>query len=285
MTDTWKLTTASGMTFDMRAWGPQDGRTVLALHGFPQGAVSWEGLGQLLARSGIRLLTFDQRGYSPGARPPLETYTVPNYVDDVLAIADASHLEYFDVIGFGMGGLQSWAVAAVAPERVRSVTALVFPHPAAFAHAIETVPAQTEAWNRLEKMSPAEPAARALLADNGNGLRTFLLDSGMPDPVVEDTVTRVGTEEVLVPAIAWHLVPLDDMAAIGRVNVPSLYLWSHSPALVRSTSESCGQWVDGPYRSIELSGVGHWILESSPESVVEPLLAHLASAPAEGVVS
>lgn len=275
MTDRWHTTTPTGLTFDMRAWGPADGRPLLALHGFPQGAVSWEGLGTLLADSGIRLIAFDQRGYSPGARPALETYTVPNYVDDVLGIADALGLDRFDVIGFGMGGLQSWAVGAAAPERVRSLTALVFPHPAAFAHGIAGDPDQTEAWERLEAMSPPGPAARELLADGAAGLRTFLLNSGMPDEVMEATVARIGTEEVLIPAIAWHLVPVEDMAAIARVSVPSMYIWGTSPALTRRTCESNGEWVDGPYRSVELKGAGHWLLETSPELLVGPVLEQL----------
>lgn len=273
---------AGDMTFDLREWGPPGGRPLLALHGFPQCAESWSGLGSLLAEAGVRTVAFDQRGYSPGARPPLDTYTLDAVVEDALRVADELGLERFDLAGFGMGAVQSWQIAATAPERVRSLTALRFPHPRAFAEAVRDDAEQRALWEDLERMSPPVPAARALLADGCSGLREFLLGSGMPPEVTEATVARVGNAPTLEAAIAWHLIPIERMAAVGATTVPALYVWSEGPALTPATAARCGDHVTGPFEVVKLDGTGHWILETAPERLAPPLLAHLLGAEGGG---
>ncbi|MDQ4070835.1 MAG: alpha/beta hydrolase, partial [Actinomycetota bacterium] len=57
------------MVFDALVAGPDDGERVLFLHGFPQSSAIWEPQLEALAGAGYRAAAFDQRGYSPGARP------------------------------------------------------------------------------------------------------------------------------------------------------------------------------------------------------------------------
>ena len=57
------------LTFDVRADGPDDGRPVLLLHGFPQTSASWAAVTPILTEAGLRTYAPDQLGYSPGARP------------------------------------------------------------------------------------------------------------------------------------------------------------------------------------------------------------------------
>ena len=57
------------LTFDVRADGPDDGRPVLLLHGFPETSASWAAVTPRLTEAGLRTYAVDQLGYSPGARP------------------------------------------------------------------------------------------------------------------------------------------------------------------------------------------------------------------------
>jgi pimeloyl-ACP methyl ester carboxylesterase len=57
------------LTFDVRADGPEDGRPVLLLHGFPETSASWAAVSPLLARAGLRTYAPDQLGYSPAPGP------------------------------------------------------------------------------------------------------------------------------------------------------------------------------------------------------------------------
>ncbi|SDY67663.1 Pimeloyl-ACP methyl ester carboxylesterase [Amycolatopsis xylanica] len=246
---------------------------MLALHGFPQEAARWDGLARLLASRGVRVIAFDQRGY--GARPPLDTYGLDAFVGDALAVADARGLDRFDVAGFGVGAMQAWTLASRHPERVRSLTTIRYPHPAALAHGLRTDPAQAAAWAKLDRFTPPEPAARALLADGARGLREFLRESGMDSALIARTVARLGSVEALSGALAWNSVTLDELAAVPKTTVPTLFFHSAGPALTTSTASRCADWVTGPFRAVGLAGAGHWILETCPERLLEPLLARL----------
>ncbi len=59
----------AGLVFDVSDVGPDDGETVLLLHGWPQDHTAWRHVAPLLHVAGLRTLAPDQRGYSPGARP------------------------------------------------------------------------------------------------------------------------------------------------------------------------------------------------------------------------
>ncbi len=60
---------ADGLVFDTLVAGPDNGDVVVLLHGFPQSATIWRPPLEALATAGYRAVAFDQRGYSPGARP------------------------------------------------------------------------------------------------------------------------------------------------------------------------------------------------------------------------
>ncbi|MDQ4051203.1 MAG: alpha/beta hydrolase [Actinomycetota bacterium] len=51
------------------AWGPPDGRLVLALHGYPDTAWTWRHLGPDLAAHGYRVVAPFMRGYAPSGVP------------------------------------------------------------------------------------------------------------------------------------------------------------------------------------------------------------------------
>ena len=58
------------LEFYIRAAGLQyEGPAVILLHGFPESSIMWTELLSKGAGSGYRVIAFDQRGYSPGARP------------------------------------------------------------------------------------------------------------------------------------------------------------------------------------------------------------------------
>lgn len=125
--------------FDAIAAGPEDGRPVLLLHGFPEAAVEWEHQVAVLGREGFRAVAFDQRGYSPGARPERAAdYGVDALVGDVLAVADSFGWSRFDLVGHDWGGAVAWWTAAEHPERLRKLVVVSTPHPGAFAEALRT---------------------------------------------------------------------------------------------------------------------------------------------------
>jgi len=107
-----------GLTFEADdSGGP--GEAVVLLHGYPGTRVSWDRVAPALTGAGYRVLAFDQRGYSPGARPPgRRSYTLDLLVGDVLALAGHAGLDRFHLVGHDWGGSVAWAAAAWHPERL-----------------------------------------------------------------------------------------------------------------------------------------------------------------------
>jgi pimeloyl-ACP methyl ester carboxylesterase len=80
---------ARGWVFDGWVTGPPAGEPVLLLDGLPQTSACWSGVAAALAAAGYRVVAFDQRGYSPGARPgQVRDYRMQQLVADALAVAE-----------------------------------------------------------------------------------------------------------------------------------------------------------------------------------------------------
>ncbi|MEM8770654.1 MAG: alpha/beta hydrolase [Pseudomonadota bacterium] len=122
---------ANDMVFRARVYGAENaGPGVIMLHGHPETSIMWDGLARAVAEEGYSVIAFDQRGYSPGARPKgVEAYRADNQIADVLAIADHMDFERFHLIGHDWGAVIAWAATVLYPERIETVTAMSIPHP------------------------------------------------------------------------------------------------------------------------------------------------------------
>jgi pimeloyl-ACP methyl ester carboxylesterase len=271
-----------GLTFPVLTWGREAGRPILLLHGFPQEPSTWAPVAEALAEDGFRVFAPSQRGYTASTRPGGPTgYTFTQFAEDAIGIANALRLETFDVAGFGMGGAQAWMVTASQPARVRSLTSIRFPHPAAFAHGIQFEPAQKEKWRRLEQdLGAGGPAERAtvMLANDAAGLRRFLTDIGLPQPFLDRYVNRLKEPGALAGALSWeHAVSPHEFSTVPPVTVPTLFLWSEGPALARNTVEATKNYVRASYQEHLIPNAGNFLLETSSCAVILPLRQHLQS--------
>ncbi len=270
---------ARGFEFTADVAGPSDGDLVLLLHGFPQTRHTWRAELPALDTAGFRACAPDQRGYSPGARPSgIDAYGVDELVADVLAFANAFERERFHLVGHDWGGQVAWLTASRHPERVRSLAVLSRPHPAAFVRAMKEDAAQSNRSADHRRFQDAD-AADALLADGASRLRAGLVAQGIPEADVETYFSVLGERDALDAAIHWY------RAAGGRglrandvpaVEVPTLYIWGNADATVgRLAAEATAEFVEAPYRFVELPGLGHFITDQSPRAFPPLLLAHL----------
>lgn len=273
MTVTSTTIDAAGLTFDALAAGPDAGELVLLLHGFPQSASMWRPQLEALAGAGYRAVAFDQRGYSPGARPAdVELYRVAHLVEDALAVAGP---EPFHVVGHDWGAVVGWHLAAKHPERIRSLTALSVPHPLAFAAALMSPSSDQRAQSGyIAFFRMKDVAEEALL--NG-GLAAALTASAYPLDI-DERVRAMSEPGALTGALNWYRAIDLSLVDIASVTIPTLYVWSTGDvALAREGAEATAGHVDGPYRFEILQGVSHWIPEEVPDVLNRLLLEHLAS--------
>ena len=270
------------LTFDVRVDGPEDGRPVLLLHGFPETSLSWAAVTPLLTEAGLRTYAPDQLGYSPGARPgEVEAYSMPNLAQVTADLMTALGLERADVVGHDWGANVAWALAGWHADRVRSLTAVSVPHPAAYTVAYRTDPEQKERSGYIRLFWQPGKAEEVLLADDARRLRRMLSggegESGIPDEAIEQYVAVLSAPGALTAALNWYRA-MSSSDKVDPVRVPTTYVWSDGDvAIGRTAAEACANYVTGDYRFVELPGITHWIPEQAPEQLAAAILDRIAS--------
>ena len=270
------------LTFDVRVDGPEDGRPVLLLHGFPETSLSWSAVTPLLTAAGLRTYAPDQLGYSPGARPDeVAAYSTPSLAQVTADLMTALGVDRADVVGHDWGANVAWALAGWHPDRVRSLTAVSVPHPAAYTVAYRTDPEQKERSGYIRLFWQAGQAEDVLLADDSRRLRRMLSggegDSGVPAEAIDQYVAVLSAPGALTAALNWYRA-MSSKDRVDPVGVPTTYVWSDGDvAIGRTAAEACANYVTGDYAFIELPGITHWIPEQAPDQLAAAILDRIAS--------
>lgn len=267
-----------GLVFDVVDSGPSDGEPVVLLHGFPQDSSSWAAVSHALNEAGYRTLAPDQRGYSPGARPPRRVdYTDRQLVDDVWALMDAAGLDQAHVVGHDWGGAVAWWTAADRPDRVRTLSVFSVPHPAAVLAAMRRGRA-LRSWYLLVFLVPG--LAERLLAP-GSGRWDWLMQD-LPAERVSHYGQRMARPGAFTAALNWYraMPTYARKPGVGAAMVtpPTLFAWgSKDPTTTPAAAEKSGDYVSGPYTYRVLDGATHWLPETRTAEVADMLLAHLST--------
>jgi pimeloyl-ACP methyl ester carboxylesterase len=270
--------------FDGLAAGPADGQLVLFLHGFPQTSVSYRDQLRAVGQAGYRAVAFDQRGYSPGARPEAFTeYAVPNLVGDVLGVADALGATTFHLVGHDWGGALVWVLGAAAPERLLSLTVLSTPHISALAAERADPDSEQSRRSSYFDLFSSEGAEAGFLADDAAGLKGMY--ASLEPAAAQAYLDELGSPEALRAALAWY------RAAFGQPSQPGAGPGPSSPPVAVSTvfvfgtddvafswesAERTGDFVEGPYRLVALDGASHWLPEHEADAVTRIILGHVS---------
>lgn len=279
------MTTIAAGELTVHVSGPADGPPVLLLHGFPQGADSWDAVLPALHEAGYRTVAPDQRGYSPGARPTgRAAYRLAALTSDALAVVAEHAGGRAHVVGHDWGAAVAWRLAARHPAAVRSLTAVSVPPGAAFARSLVTTRQGLASWYFAAFQLPWLP--ERLLRADGRGysprLSAALRRSGQTRERARRDAARLADPAALTAALNWYraITVSDPRDTDPPVTVPTLFVWSDGDiALTRQSTELAHTHVTGPYAYAELRGVSHWIPEEAPAEFAELLLAHLAAHP------
>jgi pimeloyl-ACP methyl ester carboxylesterase len=271
--------TVGDLTFNVRIAGPDDGEVVILLHGFPQTSHEWRHQLLALGEAGFRAVAPDQRGYSPGARPPaIEDYAIPLLVQDVIGIADALGADRFHLVGHDWGAVVAWAVAIVAEDRVITANPVSVPHPDAFARVLrDPASCQVEASAYFDLFVQPD-SEDSFLANDSAQLRAVF--AGIDAEAAEEYVRVLGSKPALGAALNWYRANVADRdlvgPAMGNVKVPTMFTWSdEDEALCIDGAQLTAEYVDAPYRFEVLEGVSHWIPDLAPDRMTSLLLDHL----------
>jgi pimeloyl-ACP methyl ester carboxylesterase len=267
---------ARGLEFDVRVGGPDDGRPVLLLHGFPQHGGMWDAVSTRLHAAGLRTIAPDQRGYSPGARPSdVDTYTMPEFALDAVAILDALGIEQADVVGHDWGSAVGWQLCGNHAERVRSYTAVAVPHPGAMT-AARRIDDQKQRSSYFNLFAIEGKAEDVLLADDAQRLRALF--SPLAPEIADVYVKPMLDRAALTGALNWYRrLSREPLAAS---TIPVTYVWgTEDPAVSPAAAHACFEYVAPgvDFRFVPLPGISHWAPDQAPGKVAVEVLGRIGT--------
>lgn len=110
------------------AWGPPDGRLVLALHGYPDTAWTWRHLGPDLATHGYRVVAPFLRGYAPSEVPADRCFHPAALMADAVELHRAlGGDERAVLIGHDWGAIATNALGAHPDSPFQRIVAMAVP--------------------------------------------------------------------------------------------------------------------------------------------------------------
>jgi hypothetical protein len=271
------------LTFDVLDRGPAEGTPVVLLHGFPQFNTSWIPVMDRLIAQGYRCVAPNQRGYSPGARPRRRRdYVAEELVADVTALIDALGARRVHLVGHDWGATVAWATAALAPERLATLTTLSVPHPAAFFAALATSRQFVASWYMYFFQLPKAPEW-FLGRQGGKGLTAFIEGyAGQTPAAAARDISRLMDSGSFTTALNWYrAIPLNKPGVINaRTPVATMHVWSDGDkALLEKASRRTGKYVDAEYRFEVVRGATHWMPDQCADTVADLLLDWFACHP------
>jgi pimeloyl-ACP methyl ester carboxylesterase len=129
------MTTPERLTFDLPhlrfealAWGPEDGRLMLCLHGYPDTPWTWRHLGPHFAEHAFRVVAPFMRGYAPTELARDGDYGIGALMYDAIALHEALGGGVDAVlVGHDWGGLAANGVAAYPGNPFEKVVSMGVP--------------------------------------------------------------------------------------------------------------------------------------------------------------
>ncbi len=268
--------------FLVRVAGLQNkGPNLILLHGFPESSIMWESLLKRASEAGCRVLAFDQRGYSPGARPDnVPDYQLDKLTADVLAVADQVGFDTFHLVGHDWGAVVGWVVTTEHPARVQSWSALSIPHTGAFLNGVlnDTIQKKRSSYISFFKR-PYLP--EGLFTYGGQCTLKKLLTT-LPASHRAEYLSILAEPGAMTAALNWYrALDIENLVSSKKLNRPvtrpTLFIWgTKDQAISPSVIPTQRSLITGPYRELRLEA-GHALIQEKEKEVVDAILAHIRS--------
>lgn len=264
--------TVRGVRFHVTESGPEDGRPVLALHGWPQHHWVYR---DLLADppAGLRIIAPDLPGYGWSGPPP-HRWKKEDVVTDLVALMDALGLEHVLLVGHDWGGFLGHLLTLRVPERIDGYLALNIAHP--------WVPPKVmarHAWRFL--------MYQPLIAIAGVPVQTrtsFLDRAFRAASEIDPQTARVYTDRFRDPVVArtardtyrtflFREIPkLSRTGERRRATVPIRVLFGSNDTAI-APELAAAETARADDYTVEFVDCGHFIVDEQPDLVRAKLIA------------
>lgn len=267
---------ARGVRFHVTEAGPEDGRPVLALHGWPQHHWAYR---DLLADPppGLRIIAPDLPGYGWSGPPP-HRWAKEDVAEDVLALMDALGLGRTLLVAHDWGAFVAYRMLLGRPERFDGYLACNMAHP--WQTPRTTLP---HFW-RFLAYQPFVAGAGMALQQRTSYLERVVFAFGPKEHRVDPAVARVYADRFRDPVCAraatdtYRTFLLRELPAAARhpeqrrATVPIRALFGMADFAVHPSLASPATANADDY-TFEAVDAGHFVIDERPDLVRARLVA------------
>jgi pimeloyl-ACP methyl ester carboxylesterase len=265
---------ARGVRFHVTEAGPQDGRPVLALHGWPQHHWVYR---DLLADPppGMRIIAPDLPGYGWSGAAPHE-WAKDDVAADVLALMDAMDLDRMLLVGHDWGGFVGYRMLLSAPERFDGYLVMNMAHPWQTPRTV-----LPHLW-RFALYQPFVASVGMALQQRTGYLEKLIYRVGAPG--LDRNVVRVYSERFRDPVVAraatdtYRTFLLREFPSAARhpeerrITKPVRVLFGRNDTAVHGSMASPATAKADDY-TVDFVDASHFVIDERPDLVRAGLLA------------
>lgn len=265
--------------FLVRAAGLQNkGQGIILLHGFPESSIMWTPLLEKAATEGYRVIAFDQRGYSPRARPKgVNNYQIEYLTQDVINVANQVGFDTFHLVGHDWGAVVSWNVAMEFPKRLHSLSTMAIPHIGVFFDAVQNYPEQKKRSGYFKMLQTPILPEYKFVANKQQFYKQMM--GKTPKAYLDEYVALYAEHGAASATLNWYRAM--DVATFAtnntfkrKIKSPTLFFWGKEDGVVApSIIPQQKLLMDASYREVALQ-TGHGLIQSKPDTVMQELLTH-----------
>jgi len=274
--------------------GPEDGKRVLLLHGWPDSPRAWRDLAPRLNAHGWRTVAPYLRGFAPTRFLSSDTLRAGHAVahaQDAIELTERIGWNKFAVVGHDWGARIAYTLAALFPERVTRIAALGLAYQPYGVFEVASFSQARRFW--YQWFMTVDQGAAAVRRDP-IGFARIQWETWSPPGWFDEAEfaatakSFAGPDWVAVTLSAyrsrWRDEPFDSrysalqqrLGTVEKLATPTLMIQGASDFCTEpASSEGREQFFTGGYRRLVLDGVGHFPSREAPELVADAVLEHL----------
>ena len=276
--------------------GPETGRPVILLHGWPDDVRTWDRTTPALHAAGLRTIVPYLRGFGRTrfrSAATMRSGQLSALGQDLLDLADVLGLEHFAVVGHDWGARAAYVASCIAPQRVTHCVAISVGWGTNDPNQKLSLRQTQNYWYHW--YMALDRGAELVRNDRLNFTRYIwtIWNPNWRIPEEEFVVTAASFENPDWPEVTlhsyrvrWALTPGDPaydvleakLAASPIIAVPTLVIHGGGdPCNDPSTSDGKESFFTDDYHRIVLDGVGHFPQREASEAVGEAIVKFLKS--------
>ncbi|WP_432711410.1 alpha/beta fold hydrolase [Pseudomonas marginalis] len=174
-----QLICVNGIELSVHIAGPEDGRPIWLLHGFPECWHSWREQIPALAAAGYRVFAPEMRGYGQSGSPAeVADYDLLTLCGDIQQAMDHFGHAQVVMVGHDWGAVVAWHLALLEPERITRLITLSVPFAGRARRPVIEIMRELYAdrFNYILYFQEPGVAEQELNADIERTLRLFMQD-------------------------------------------------------------------------------------------------------------